>query len=161
MRLRFTLAEADPRKRYMTKKMKLSYTFEDSMRDLGGTEPDAAELQRLVEYYPTYEWEHRMKLLHGVFENKSIEQLLADKLVAKGIGPRLSKQQKGAHIRWIVTKFRKTVVRLLYLRLRIDGSIPQRTANQQLLRQFHSEKTTGDGGQSHMRKMTHSPVLDG
>ena len=141
-------------------KKKYSYTFEDAMLDLGGGKPNSVELQRLVHYYPSYEWERRKKLLQGVFSNKSMEELLADKLVAKGIGPRLNGHQKGGHIRWIVTKFRRTVVRLLYLRLRIDEHQAQVVANQKLLPKFGSDKKTADGGQANIRTMTHSPVLD-
>lgn len=119
-----------------------------------GTIPDYEELRRLRKYYPTYEWEHRKALLYGYFQGRLIKQLVEDKLRVKGIeiqtcGPR----SLGGHSRWVREKVKRAFVRILYLRYHLDDKVTQREANRQLLQQF-------DVGQSAIRKMTHTPVLD-
>ena len=123
--------------------------------------PDNAELNRLVEYYPTYEWEHRIALLKGYFQGKNISELVDAKLKAKKINKAsCSKQSLGGHSRWVKTKVKRTIIRILYLRYRLDQNLTQIKANQELLYKYHSEKKTVDGGQANIRTMTHSPVLD-
>ena len=126
-----------------------------------GILPDANELERLVEHYPTYGWEHRKLLLHGYFEGKSLRELVADKLKAKGID--ISKRPPtslGGHSRWVKTKVRWTIIRILYLRYRLDKKLTKIQANQEILRKYPSKKTTQDGGQSSIRKITHCSRLD-
>lgn len=126
---------------------------------LGGT-PDEAELSRLVLNYPTYEWEHRFALLRGYFEGRTREELVSAKLKALGKDVNFcSPLSKGGHSRWVGQKIHKTFVRLLYLRYRLDEGLTQVRANQKLLKRFGSDGAS-DAGQSAIRKITHSPVLD-
>ena len=130
-------------------------------KDKLGYLPDDNELRRLAEYYPSYEWDHRFRLLHGYFEGKSVREMVSDKLEAKGVvESECSKQSIGGHSRWVVLKVKKTIIRILYLRYRLDQGMSQRKANQRLLKDFGSEKNTQDGGQSNIRDTTHSPVLN-
>jgi len=123
--------------------------------------PDINELNRLVKYYPTYEWEHRMALLNGYFQGKTLSELVNDKLKAKNIDKSgCNHQSLGGHARWVKEKVRKTIIRLLYLRYRLDQGLTQRQANQQILIKYPSPKNTQDAGQSAIRKMTHSTILD-
>jgi len=64
------------------------------------TLPDIDELNRLVEYYQTYEWEHRLALLNGYFQGKTVKDLVVDKLKAKNIDhSKCSPQSLGGHAR--------------------------------------------------------------
>jgi hypothetical protein len=135
------------------------YTSAHALKDLGG-KPGDTEIERLVQYYPTYQYVHRRQLLQGLFDGKSHEELVLGKMTTKGLNTSISKQAKGGHGKWVVAKVRKAVIRLLYLRLRIDAGMTRRQANQQLVKKFKfSDKP--NAGQSIIRKDTHSPVLDG
>jgi len=126
-----------------------------------GTSPDAIELDRLVENYPTYEWEHRTKLLYGYFQGKSISELVDDKLHAKEIDKStLSKQSLGGHSRWVKDKVKKTIIRILYLRSRLDEKMSRKVANSKLLDKFWSNEISLESRQSTIRKATKSPILD-
>ncbi len=135
------------------------YTSSRALVDLGG-KPSDAEIERLIKYYPTYQYIHRIQLLQGLFDGKSHEELVLGKMTAKGLDESISKQAKGGHGKWVVAKVRKAVIRLLYLRYRIDDKMSRRQANQQLVKKF-SLSTANDGGRSSIRKDTHSVVLDG
>ncbi len=135
------------------------YTSAHALDDLKG-KPSEAEIARLIKYYPTYQYVHRSQLLHGLFDGESHDQLVLGKMTAKGLDTSISKQAKGGHGKWVVAKVRKTVIRLLYLRYRIDDDMTRRQANQQLVKRF-TFSNAKDGGQSIIRKDTHSPVLDG
>ena len=126
--------------------------------DLDGI-PGDAELARLVHCYPTYELAHRKALLRGIFDGKTHTDLVLSKLEAKGIEYPVSKQSKGGHGLWVAAKVRRTVIRLLYLRYRLDDGMSRRQANQALLKKF-SFTSQGDCGQSSIRKATRSPVLE-
>lgn len=136
-----------------------AYTSDQALVDLGG-KPSEDELARLVEYYPTYKYVHRFQLLHGLFDGKSHEQLVLGKMTAKGLDTSISKQAKGGHGKWVVAKVRRAVIRLLYLRYRLNDGLTRRQANQQLVKKF-SLSNAKDGGRSSIRKDTHSVVLDG
>lgn len=127
-----------------------------------GTLPDSAELQRLVKYYPTYGWEHRKVLLQGYFKDLPPSVLVDKKLEAKGIDKKsLSNSSIGAHTRWVKLKVEHVIIRILYLRYRLDDGLTRRQSNQKLLVEYGSEKpNTQDGGQSNLRKVTHSKILD-
>ncbi len=124
--------------------------------------PDEVELSRLVMYYPTYEWEHRNALLSGYFRGRTSTQLVLDKLAALNIDvDSCSGRSLGGHARWVRYKVKKTIVRLLYLRLRLDQKFSQVDANRSLLNRWGSDiSKSDDAGQSALRKMTHSPLLD-
>ena len=135
------------------------YTSAQALHDLGG-KPNDTEFARLIKYYPTYQYPHRWQLLQGLFDGKSHEELVLGKMTAKGLDTSITKQAKGGHGRWVVAKVRKTTIRLWYLRYRLDQGMTRRQANQQLVKRFPFS-TAKDGGQSIIRKDTHSPVLDG
>lgn len=136
-----------------------AYTSADALVDLGG-KPDDIELERLKKYYPTYQLVHRTELLQGLFDGKSHEELVLGKMTAKGLDTSITKQAKGGHGKWVVAKVRKTVIRLLYLRYRIDQDMTRRQANKQLINRFaFSEELHAH--QSIIRKYTRSPMLDG
>jgi len=131
----------------------------DALKELE-TLPDDGELRRLVDYYPSYGWEHRTALLLGYFQGKSRSELVDDKLIAKNIDKsQCSPQMLGGHARWVFFKVKRAIIRLLYLRLRLDQGFSKIQANQQILYKYPSEKSTQDGGQSYIRKATHSPIL--
>lgn len=135
------------------------FSLQDAI-DLLGDFPDVIELQRLVENYPTYEKAHRMGLLKGFFEGKSVTHLVQDKRQALNKTPRGSARSAGGDARWVSKKARKTVVRILYLRYRIDEHMTRIQANRALLKNLPYETNSKDAGQSNIRKMTLSPVLD-
>jgi len=134
------------------------YNSAQAFDDLDGI-PGDEELARLVHYYPTYERAHRKALLRGVFDGKTHTDLVQGKLQAKGIEYPVSGRSKGGHGLWVAAKVRRTVIRLLYLRYRIDHGMSRRQANQTLFQQF-TFTDKGDCGQSSIRKATQSPVLD-
>ena len=138
----------------------MTVTLLDAKKELRKL-PDIYELNRLVKYYPTYEWEHRMALLMGYFQGKNTSELVDAKLKAKKIiKASCSNKSLGGHARWANTKVKRTIIRILYLRYRLDQNLTQIQANQELHKKYPSEKTTEDGGQSNIRTMTHSPILD-
>jgi hypothetical protein len=47
-----------------------AYTSAQALVDLGG-KPSDDEIKRLVKYYPTYQYVHRMVLLQGLFDPSS------------------------------------------------------------------------------------------
>jgi len=105
------------------------------------TLPDNDELNRLVEYYETYEWEHRFLLLNGYFLGKTVKEMVLDKLKAKDIDPSTcSPQSLGGHSRWVKSKVKKAIVRLLYVRYRLDDGMSKKEANQELLKRYPSIK---------------------
>lgn len=75
------------------------------------TLPDVSELHRLVEYYPSYEWEHRTVLLWGYFQGKTSGELVEDKLKAKNIDIlSRSPQSLGGHAYWAKKKVKKAII---------------------------------------------------
>ncbi len=135
------------------------YTSAHALDDLKG-KPSETEIERLVEYYPTYQYVHRIQLLQGLFDGESHDELVLGKMTAKGLDTSISKQAKGGHGKWVVAKVRKTVIRLLYLRYRIDDGMTRRQANKQLIKKFAFSEDL-HSHQSIIRKYTRSPVLDG
>ena len=142
----------------MAEPMGSMYNSARAFDDLDGIPADA-ELERLVHYYPTYAAAHRKALLRGIFDGKTHTDLVSAKLEAKGIEYPASKQSKGGHGLWVAAKVRRTVIRLLYLRYRLDHSMSRRKANQALYQQF-TFTGQGDCGQSSIRKATQSSLLD-
>lgn len=129
----------------------------DAKKELGKL-PDIDELNRLVEYYPTYEWEHRANLLYGYFQGKSVEEMVDDKLTAKNIDKSSCKYQCiGAHTKWVKFKVKRAIIRILYVRYRLDENMTKRVANQQILKKYFSKKNAKDGGQSSIRYHTRTP----
>jgi len=140
-----------------TKNTTFGMTLREAMNYLR-YKPDSVELDRLVEYFPTYKLAHRRSFLKGFFEGKGVSDLVADKLRAKGIDQSLNKTSKGGHARWVKAKSRRLVIRLLYLRLRLDDRLTKRKANQWIFKNIWST-SAADGGQSNIRKATNSPKL--
>jgi len=134
----------------------------DAYTELDGKLPDQAELDRLVHYYPKYKQEHRQQLLHGYFHHKSVDQIFDSKLDAKNIPTPLKKGGKGGHYRWIYYKVKYVIIKLKYLRYRLDQNLTKRQANNLILKHYGpaSDKKTKDGGQSGISKITKSAVLD-
>jgi len=118
--------------------------------------PNEKELNRLVEYYPSYKWEHRKSLLEGYLKKQTIEELLKAKLDSKQIKKPISGRAKGGHVRWIKDKVKRTIVRIKFLRYCLDEGHTKISANQKLLQEYGSKKDTDDSGQSNIRKMTNS-----
>jgi hypothetical protein len=138
---------------------KYVYTTADALKDLGGFLTDA-EMTQLVKYYPTYGNAHRKGILPGILEGKSNEEILSSKLNAKGIDQKLlGKRSKGGHARWVVSKLRRAVIRILFLRYCLDEKQLRRVANRQLLKLFSSDEDS-DSGRSGIRKSTQSSRVD-
>lgn len=141
----------------------------DALENLGSL-PTDHELQRLAYYYPTYyEWEHRSRLLHGYFSGKTLAELVEDKLDAKDIVKPISKQSRGGHTRWVLKKITKTIVRIQYLRYRIEEKLSHSQANAKFLSSYYTDEdlklegqeaqTSIESKQSKIRKMTFSKVI--
>lgn len=131
----------------------------DAIEELGNI-PNEDELSRLIEFYPTYEWEHRFKLLRGYFENKTIKELVEAKLKAKQIDITLcTKQSLGGHARWVKDKVKRTIIRILFLRYVFDLGKTREQANNMLLQRFDSNKAQ-DAGQRTIRNATRSKIVD-
>lgn len=133
-------------------------TLQKALELLGGT-PDSDELSRLVEYYPTYERLHRKGLIKGFFSGKSPAEMASNKIDALGVPGVVSKQSKGGHAKWAMAKSHRLVIRLLYLRYRLDEGKSKRQANQLLLQKTWSTSAK-DCGQSNIRKATKCSKFD-
>lgn len=117
----------------MAAKKKLPhYTTHQLARDLDGF-PDADEIRRLVDYYPTYEREHRKGLLQGILDGTEHTKLVFMKMSAKGVVDP-TPQQIGGHGRWVASKLRRTAIRLLYLRYTLDKGLTRKKALLELYR---------------------------
>lgn len=127
-----------------------------------GKLPDEKEFQRLIEYYDTYAWEHRLGLLRGYFQEKTVQELVEAKLIAKSIPQPLSRYEKGAHTKWVIDKVKRTIVRLKFLRYTLDDGLNQQHARSKLNKEYGSNKKTkhgDDAGASNIEKMTRSEVF--
>lgn len=141
----------------------------DAKIRLGGI-PDQGELNRLIRYYPTYEWSHRGGLIRDFFQAKDIDEMIDCKLKRKGVVGSSTKQQRGGHATWIRSKLRRLVIRLLYLRYRLDQGMSKREANLKILKevwpikpqQYYDDKNLVvlDIGQNSVRHATYSKVLN-
>lgn len=139
---------------------KHQYSPSQALSDVGG-KPSESELERLVEYYPTYKLAHRKQFLKALFDGESHEDLVRRKMADKGLVESASKQSKGGHGRWVVAKGRRTVLRILYLRYRLDKGLTRRQANQILRKKFSGESPYADViGPSSISKATYSVRLD-
>lgn len=127
--------------------------------ELLGDAPGTDELSRLVQYYPTYERPHRKGLIKGFFSGQGPSEMASDKIDALNLPSAVSKQSKGGHTKWAMAKSHRLVIRLLYLRYRLDEGKSKRQANQLLLQKIWSTSAK-DGGQSNIRKATKSSKLD-
>ncbi len=142
------------------KKTKPNFDLPAALKLLGKS-PDAETLARLVANYPTYNWEHRKQLLVGYFSGKTQAEMIADKLKAKVISTPISKQAMGGHGRWVKYKSRSAIIRILYLRYRLDDHLTQIQANARILKLFdYGEDSNIETVQSTVRKETYSPILD-
>lgn len=108
---------------------------------------------------PTYEKLHRKNLLSIMFagtDHATIRDATTSAKEGATAGNFLS---RGGHGRWVVAKLKRTTIRLLCLRYRLDKNLSRREANQQLLRiSLFAEPS--DAGQSSIRKATASARLD-
>jgi hypothetical protein len=135
------------------------YTTVDALNDLGGS-LEEAEVIRLVKFYPTYAKAHRQGILPGILKGKSNAEILSSKLDARGIDEHsLSKRSKGGHLHWVVSKLRRAVIRILFVRLCLDQKKSRRLAHVELLERFSSDKAK-DRGRSGIRKSTQSSRVD-
>ena len=106
--------------------------LEQVVEHLGG-KPSQAELDRLVKYYPNYDAPRRFGVLHGYFDGMSIEEIVKIKFMAENISSmEIVKQAKGGHTSWAPSKIKNLIIRILYLRYRIDKEMTQRDANGQI-----------------------------
>lgn len=143
-----------------------AYTTTNAIKDLDEfpmktTLDREAEVNRLIEYFPTYKKAHRQGILPGVLQGSTNQEILATKLSAKNIDQvSMSKRSKGGHVHWVVSKLRRAVIRTLFLRICLDNNKSRREANAVLIGHFHSHKATSDGGQSGIRKATQSSLVD-
>lgn len=96
----------------------LSYTSHQLYDDLDGI-PDLAEIRRLADCYPSYAKAWRTGLLQGILDGKSHTEMVAAKMRAKGVAT-VTPQAKGGYATTIPAKLRKTAIRMLYLRYRLD-----------------------------------------
>ncbi|HEY3698635.1 MAG TPA: hypothetical protein VGK97_04835 [Spongiibacteraceae bacterium] len=141
---------------------KYFFSTEDALEMIGGT-PSDEEIQRLIEYYPTYNLPHRSRLLEDLLENKSPVVIAKNKIQTKGIIAD-SKQAIGGHVRWAIAKLRRFVRRVIYLRLRINDGKTRRQANQIILKNYVMKKIYDhkkvDSLQRTVRKDTQCQKLD-
>lgn len=137
---------------------KYSFDLQIAIELLGGA-PDQNEIKRLTQYYPTFEWNHRSGLLWGFFEGKKYSELVDEKLSIKGISLPINKQSRGAHTSWAVNKTKKYVIRMLYLRYRLDLGMNQIKANATIFKKVPLDSKAKDAGQSSIRKATHCAKL--
>ena len=128
------------------------YTLAKAIEDLEGDPPSDRELKRLVENYPSYKLPHRSPIIDALANGGSVQEILTYKLAAKGILTLYSKQSKGGHVRWVTLKLQKAVIRLWYLRYRVDHLKTRRQANQILVQKFGSQKSEINDPQSKIRK---------
>jgi len=124
--------------------------------------PDDDEILRMVEYYPTFSPDYRFGFLIGYFEGLTFNELLKRKLKSQDIDiNELSPQSKGGHSKWVGAKVEKILMRILYLRYRLDGDMTRIKANQELMSLFSAKnQKTKDAGQARIRNYTRSSVLD-
>lgn len=136
---------------------KYVFTLSIAVELLGGI-PNKQELLRLREHYKTFEWNYRSSLLYGFFDGMTVDELTDEKLDLKNVELPISGKQRGGHSRWVVTKPKKYVLRILYLRYRIDQGLNQIEANQLVAKAF-STSDKNDTTQSNIRKATHCKLL--
>lgn len=116
--------------------------------------PSQDELIRLVEYYQTYNWIHRVGLLNGFFSGKTIDELVDDKLAVMGKDRlKLTKQQIGGHKTWVIRKISKTIIRIMFLRYFINKGYSRKEANRFLKEDFPAKEGAKDPT-SNIRKAT-------
>jgi hypothetical protein len=146
----------------VTIKKKYSYSVEDIKNDLGGL-PPAWEILRLVEYYPTYKLSHRRALLEDIQDGSTPLVIAQNKVKAKSIDHDLiTKQGKGGHVKWAISKLRRFTIRIIYLRLRLDKEMRRRAANAEVYKSisFYDEIDSYESIKRTIRASTLSPILD-
>jgi len=110
-----------------------------------GYKPTAEEFVRLVEYYKTYNWIHRTKLLDGFFSGKSPDDLLDDKLKIVGKTRKdIDRWSIGGHKKWVLAKIEKTIIRLMFLRYHLDKEFSREESNNLLIRDFPPKENVAD-----------------
>lgn len=142
----------------MYSKMSAEKILEHAKELLGGV-PDQEELNRLIYFYPTYVWSYRGGLIKDFFGAKDLEEMIDLKIARKELPIPQKKQQRGGHGRWIKSKLNRLVIRLLFLRYRIDEGLSKIEANQRIYQHVWSTDAK-DLGQSNVRKATKSARLD-
>ena len=115
--------------------------------------PTDADLEALIDIYPSYKMSHRMPIIQAIADYGSIEQILEGKLAANGVLTPV-KQSKGGNTTWATKKLRRAAIRICYLRFVINDGFTRRKANAALLKKFGTNKGAQDGGQSNIRKST-------
>lgn len=119
--------------------------------------PSESELNRLVHFYPQYTKLHRAKLLKGMI-SQTDHALMIDSHTFLKHGQMLGNGLKGGYAKAVSAKIRRTVLRLLYLRLRLDKtpSATKNGANGELLAQFGDD----DFGPGSISDATKSDVVN-
>ncbi|MEE2651223.1 MAG: hypothetical protein VYE54_00745 [Pseudomonadota bacterium] len=133
----------------------------DAWTLLGKVLPDDEELVRLVHYFPSYNREHRTKILEGFFDEKSIDAILAQKFkVDPNIDEAtISSLSLRGHKGWAHKRIKYTLIRLLYLRYLKDKKLEQRMARSRVWL-FHVPKIMGkDLSRSRFNEITYSPEI--
>jgi len=126
----------------------------DAQDELGG-DPGAEELDRLVDNYRSYKL-NRRKTLPQYFTGRTIKELVEDKLAALGlVSDTLGARSLGGHRRWAREKVNRAILRLLYLRYRIDEKLSRKHANQRVIQRYKSEL-----GKSAIQKATRYAEVD-
>ena len=93
--------------------------------------PDEAELQRLVDCYPTYLKVWRQGFLNDLRKRAKHHEMVLGKMLSKDASVP-TPQQKGGLAAGIPAKLRKTAIRLLYLRYLIDRPMSRKHAHDHL-----------------------------
>lgn len=99
--------------------------------------PSTEELERLAKFYHRYELPKRKGILWGYFEGQNTEELLTGKFESENIDSKtLSKQAKGGHTKWLGSKIKDIVIRILYLRYVHDKNLSRIAANQKIFKKI-------------------------
>ena len=110
----------------------------DAKEELGGN-PSSQDLDRLVQQYRTYKLPRR-QTLPQYFTGRTIPQLVDDRLAALNIdASTLTAKQLGGYRRGAREKVNKAILRILYLRCRIDEGLSRKHANQRLIERYRSQ----------------------
>jgi hypothetical protein len=134
------------------------YELEDAANDLGGGATNT-DIDRLYTYYETFKLPQRRQFVETMLSGKTLRELDKQRQVTVGMGDPKSPQAKGGRSGWARGQLKKTVIRILYLRHRLDEKLGKRVANQLLLQKFYKDSTAQDAGQRSIRQATATPLL--
>ena len=132
----------------------------DAWTLLGKVLPTDEELTRLVYYFPSYNREHRTRILHGFFVEKSIDAILDHRFKVEGTKREFLKPAElSGYKGWAHKRIKYTLIRLLYLRYLKDKKLKKHVARAKV-RQDHLEKIMGhDLSVSRFNEITYSAEI--